>query len=75
MVQHNSTNLFKRALERSTTKTQMPNKLNKPWRKLGCEDVTQVAIVCGMYHAALNTLSQLKLDILSGITLDVHLLH
>lgn len=65
-VQHSSGNLFKRALERSATKS-MPNKLNRPWRKLGSDDVSQVAIVCGMYHAALNTLSQLKLDILSGM--------
>lgn len=65
-VQPGSTNVFKRALERSSTKTATTGKANRPWRKVGSEDVTRVAMVCGMYHAALSTLSQLKLDILSG---------
>lgn len=30
------------------------------------DETKQVVAVCSMYHAALNTLSQLKLDILSG---------
>lgn len=65
-VQPGSTNVFKRALERSSTKAATTGKANRPWRKVGSEDVTRVAMVCGMYHAALSTLSQLKLDILSG---------
>lgn len=88
-----STNLFKRALERSTksvgaavngshssgassssgsaTGRQVPGQ----WRKLGNEDVTRVSLVCGMYQAALTTLAQLKLDILSGLCYNDTLLH
>lgn len=62
----NSTgNLLKRALERSSVRGN-PNKNVKPFRKLGSPEVSRVSLVCAMYHAALNTLSQLKLDILSG---------
>lgn len=63
---HISSNLFKRALELGTTKASQSNKNNKPWRKLVGDETKQVVAVCSMYHAALNTLSQLKLDILSG---------
>lgn len=63
--QQSSGNLFKRALERSSSKATQ-SKVNRIWRKLGSPDVTRVAVVCSMYHAALQTLSQLKLDILSG---------
>lgn len=81
-----STNLFKRALERSSksvgaavnssSSSSGPIGCNVSatgrqstgqWRKLGNEDVTRVALVCGMYQAALTTLAQLKLDILSGL--------
>ena len=64
----NSTgNLLKRALtfERSSMKGQ-PNKAGKMYRKLGCAEVSRVALTCSMYHAALSALSQLRLDILSG---------
>lgn len=64
--QQSSGNLFKRALERSSSKTTQ-GKVNRVWRKLGSPEVTRVAVVCAMYHAALQTLSQLKLDILSGM--------
>lgn len=66
-AQPGSSNLFKRALERSGASTKSnTSSSNRPWRKVGSDDVTRVALVCGMYHAALTTLSQLKLDILSG---------
>jgi ubiquitin-protein ligase E3 B len=61
-----SGNLFKRAIERNSTKSYMPNKSNLPWRKLESSEITEIATVCVMYHSALNNLSQLKLDILSG---------
>lgn len=84
-----STNVFKRALERSTAavassmsgssatrngsgamaavgSTESSKQSTGSWRKLGNEDVTLVSLVCSMYQAALSTLSQLKLDILSG---------
>lgn len=93
-AQAGSTNLFKRALERSTAavassmtsassssaknggsggsamsmggSTGSSKQSTGGWRKLGNEDVTLVSLVCSMYQAALSTLSQLKLDILSG---------
>lgn len=65
-MQNSGNNLLRRALERSSTKNNL-NKSGKPWRKLDSSDVMQIAKVCTMYHAALSTLSQLKLDILSGL--------
>lgn len=35
-------------------------------RKIGSAEVSRVALTCAMYHGALNALSQLRLDILSG---------
>lgn len=74
LPQQSSGNLFKRALERTSSKSTQ-SKANKPWRKLGSTEVSKVAIVCAMYHAALQTLSQLKLDILSGLCYNDTLLH
>lgn len=74
--QTGSTNLFKRALERNAAKvTASTSKAGKPWRKIGSNEVSRMAIVCEMYYAALNTLSQLKLDILSGLCYNHTLLH
>lgn len=72
--QQGTGNLLKRALERTSSKSTQ-NKASKPWRKLGCPEISKVAIVCAMYHAALQTLSQLKLDILSGLCYNDTLLH
>lgn len=74
LPQQGSGNLFKRALERTSSKSAQ-GKVNKPWRKIGSAEVSKVAIVCAMYHAALQTLSQLKLDILSGLCYNDTLLH
>lgn len=72
--QPGSGNLLKRALERTSSKSTQ-NKTNKQWRKLGSAEVSKVAIVCSMYHSALQTLSQLRLDILSGLCYNDTLLH
>lgn len=72
--QQGSGNLLKRALERTSSKSTQ-SKASKPWRKLGSPEVSKVAIVCSMYHASLQTLSQLKLDILSGLCYNDTLLH
>jgi ubiquitin-protein ligase E3 B len=66
-----TTNLLKRALERSTVKTSS----NKSYRKLGSAEVTRVALVSTIYHAALTTLAQLRLDILSGLCYTDTFLH
>lgn len=67
-------NLLKRALERTSSKSTQC-KTNKQWRKLGSTEVSRIAIVCSMYYAALQTLSQLRLDILSGLCYNDTLLH
>lgn len=64
--QPSGSNLIRRALERSSTRGHL-NKSGKPWRKLDAPEVQQVSRVCAMLYAALNTLSQMKLDILSGM--------
>ncbi|XP_055376803.1 ubiquitin-protein ligase E3B isoform X2 [Condylostylus longicornis] len=64
--QNTGSNLFRRALERSSTKGNL-SKSGRPWRKLDSVEVLRIAKVCAMYHNALSTLSLLKLDILSGI--------
>lgn len=74
LPQQGSGNLLKRALERTQSKSTQ-SKTSKPWRKLGSPEISKVAIVCSMYHAALQTLSQLKLDILSGLCYNDTLLH
>lgn len=58
-----STNIFKRAfLEARTNK----NNSNKCYRKLGSPETTRIALICSLYHTALLTLTQVKLDILTG---------
>ncbi|XP_062543372.1 ubiquitin-protein ligase E3B [Armigeres subalbatus] len=76
----NSTgNLLKRALtfERSSVKTSGPGekKTSKAFRKMGSAEMSRVALTCAMYHAALNALSQLRLDILSGLCYNDTVLH
>lgn len=39
---------------------------SKNFRKLGSPDSTKVALICSMYHTALQTMTQVKLDILTG---------
>lgn len=63
---HNShfsgANFFKKALESRTNKTNS----QKSYRTLGSPEVHRVVLVCSLYHTALNTLTQLQLDILTG---------
>lgn len=74
MQQPASGNLFKRALEKTSSKSSQ-GKAAKPWRKIGSSEVAQVALVCSMYHSMLQTLSQLKLEILSGLCYHDTLIH
>lgn len=37
------------------------------YRKLGSNEISTVAMVCSMYHTATTTLSQLRMDILTGL--------
>lgn len=63
---HNShfsgTSFFKRALESRSNKTNV----QKVYRSLGSPEVHRVVLVCSLYHTALNTLTQMQLDILTG---------
>lgn len=68
-VMAHSNNILKRAFERSATKQ------NTKWRKLGSNEVAKIAHVSAMYHASLTTLSQLRLDILSGLCYNDTVLH
>ncbi|GAB0093851.1 ubiquitin-protein ligase E3B [Sergentomyia squamirostris] len=67
-----NSSLLKRALERTASKGSAQA---KSWRKLGSSEVTRVSLVAAMYNAALSTLAQLKLDILSGLCYTDTVLH
>lgn len=71
----NLNTIIKRALDRSAPKQQYFYPNHKSWRKLGSPEVTKVSLVATMYYSALTTLSQLKLDILSGICYSDRILH
>uniref|UniRef100_A0A7G3B2A9 Putative ubiquitin-protein ligase e3b-like aedes albopictus n=1 Tax=Lutzomyia longipalpis TaxID=7200 RepID=A0A7G3B2A9_LUTLO len=67
-----NSSLLKRALERTASKGSAQA---KSWRKLGSTEVTRISLVAAMYNAALSTLAQLKLDILSGLCYTDTVLH
>jgi len=79
--QPSTSNLLRRALERSSTRgvnlmgVANSKQAKQQWRKLDNADVVQVSRICGMYYAALNTLSQMKLDILTGICYNDNVLY
>lgn len=66
-----SGSLIKKALERKLSQGAQGGSiraLNRgPLRKLGSPEVFTVAQVCSMYHTATTTLSQLRMDILTGL--------
>lgn len=66
---------LKRALDRNAPKQQYFYPNHKSWRKLGSAEVARVSLVATMYYSALTTLSQLKLDILSGLCYSDRILH
>ncbi|XP_055603110.1 ubiquitin-protein ligase E3B [Uranotaenia lowii] len=76
-------NLLKRALtfERSSIKGVVAStggekrSSSKTFRKIGCADISRVALTCAIYHSALHALSQLRLDILSGLCYNDTVLH
>lgn len=57
------TNFIKRALESRSNRT---NSQSNTYRSLGNPDVFRIMFICSLYHTALNTLTQMKLDILTG---------
>ncbi|XP_017071877.1 ubiquitin-protein ligase E3B [Drosophila eugracilis] len=79
--QPSTSNLLRRALERSSTRgvnlmgVTNSKQTKHQWRKLDNADVVQVSRVCAMYYTALDTLSQMKLDILTGICYNDNVLY
>lgn len=67
-----SSSIIKKAIE---FKSGIINKSSKSFKKLfDSFEIQRVATTCAMYHAALVTLPQLKLDILSGICYNGNIL-
>lgn len=63
-VQSNNPAAFiRRAIEARTGRSNS----NKNFRKLGSPDSTKTALICSMYHTALQTMTQVKLDILTSL--------
>ncbi|XP_041977850.1 ubiquitin-protein ligase E3B [Aricia agestis] len=63
-VQSNNPAAFiRRAIEARTNRGNS----SKHFRKLGSPDCTKIALICTMYHTALETMSQVKMDILTGL--------
>ncbi|KAK4876027.1 hypothetical protein RN001_012449 [Aquatica leii] len=61
---HNRThNFFKRAIESRVNRTNV----QRSYRTLGSSEVHQIVLLCSLYYTALNTLTQLRLDILTGL--------
>lgn len=57
------TNIFKKALEKASS-----SRLNNVrYKRLGSPETTVVALTCNLYETALATLTQMKLDILTGL--------
>lgn len=57
-----SNNFFKKVLESSHNR----NTVHKHYRTLGSPEVHRIVLICSLYHTALNTLTQLQLDMLTG---------
>ncbi|GFT97388.1 ubiquitin-protein ligase E3B [Nephila pilipes] len=57
------TNIFKKALEKASSSRVN----NIRYRRLGSPETTLVALTCNLYETALATLTQMKLDILTGL--------
>lgn len=60
---NNPAAIIRRAIEARTNRSNS----NKNYRKLGSPDCTKAALICSMYHTALQTMTQVKLDILTGL--------
>ncbi|XP_037932365.1 ubiquitin-protein ligase E3B [Teleopsis dalmanni] len=72
--QASTSNLIRRALERNSSRGNA-SKNNKQWRKIDSNEVIHVSRICATFYAALNTLSQMKLDILTGICYNDNIIY
>lgn len=57
------TNIFRRAFLEARTNR---NNNTKNYRKLGSPETTRIALICSLYQIALHTLTQMKMEILTG---------
>ncbi|KAF2900658.1 hypothetical protein ILUMI_05537 [Ignelater luminosus] len=64
-------NFLKRALESRTNRTNT----QRPYRALGSPEVHRIVLLCSLYYTALNTLTQLRLDILTGLCYQDRILY
>ncbi|XP_078045060.1 ubiquitin-protein ligase E3B [Augochlora pura] len=58
------TNIFRRAFLEARTNR---NNNTKNYRKLGSPETTKIALICSLYQIALHTLTQMKMEILTGL--------
>lgn len=56
-------NIFRRAFLEARTNR---NNSTKNYRKLGSPEATKIALICSLYQTALHTLTQMKIEILTG---------
>lgn len=59
-----SANIFRRAFLEARTNR---NNSTKNYRKLGSPEATKIALICSLYQTALHTLTQMKIEILTGM--------
>ncbi|CAH2073385.1 unnamed protein product, partial [Iphiclides podalirius] len=64
---NNPASFIRRAIEARTNSVFFRSNSHKNYRKLGSPDCTKAALICSMYHTALQTMTQVKLDILTGL--------
>lgn len=62
-----NSDLFRKIMEQRNASGGASSSGQKALKKFGTPETTVVALVCTLYQNALATLSQLKLDILSGL--------
>ncbi|CAG9759771.1 unnamed protein product [Ceutorhynchus assimilis] len=62
-TQSSGSNFLKKILDHRGNKTMT----YKTFRALGSPEVHRVVLICSLYHTALHTLTQLQLDILTGL--------
>ncbi|KAL3269178.1 hypothetical protein HHI36_008263 [Cryptolaemus montrouzieri] len=68
---HFSGTFLKKVFENKGNRTN----IQKNYRLLGSPEVQRIILICSLYHTALNTLTQLQLDILTGLCYQNTLLH
>ncbi|XP_054155444.1 ubiquitin-protein ligase E3B-like [Oppia nitens] len=74
LVNFTKSNFFRKAFEKASLSVGRGNQSltgsqfgSSPNCRLGSPETTLVALICNLYETALNTLTQVKLDILAGL--------